>query len=103
MDNLQIILGPVISEKSIANTAANRYTFYVAKKSSKQEIAKAVEENFKVNVLDVKVVNIRGKKVTFGKRRIAGKKVDTRKAMVTIKAEQKIDIFDLGQTKEKNK
>ena len=45
------------------------------------------------------LVNIRGKKVRFGKKRIEGKKKDRRKAIVTVKAGQKIDIFDIGQEK----
>ena len=97
MEITRVILAPVISEKSINITAANKYTFYVAKTASKKEIAKAVGKKFNVDVLDVKVINIRGKKVRFGKNRIAGKRKDKRKAVVTIRAEQRIDIFDLVQ------
>ena len=100
MELTKVIIGPVITEKSIKNTVANKYTFYVSKKAAKRQISRAVEELFKVNVLDIKVINIRGKKVRFGKKRIPGKQKDKRKAVVTIKAEQKIDIFDLGQEKE---
>lgn len=99
MDITRVITGPVISEKSISNTAANRFTFYVAKQANKKEISQAVEQKFKVNVLEVRVINVRGKKVRFGKKRVEGKKADKRKAVVTIKAGQKIEIFDLGQEK----
>lgn len=97
MELTQVIIGPVISEKSILDTAANRYSFYVDKKATKKEIAHAVEKNFKVDVLDAKVINIRGKRLYFGKKRIAGQKSDKRKAVLTVKAGQKIDIFDIGQ------
>ena len=97
MEITKVLLGPVVSEKSIRNTAVNNYTFYVAKKATKNEVSIAVNKQFSVDVLKVKIVNIRGKKVRFGKKRIAGKKKDRRKAIVTIKAGQKIDIFDLGQ------
>lgn len=97
MELTKVILGPVISEKSIGNTAINRYTFYINKNATKNEVSLAVEKQYKVDVLDVKVINIRGKKVQFGKKRIKGKRNDKRKAIVTIKAGQKIEIFDLGQ------
>ena len=99
MELSRVILGPVISEKSMEHTAINRYTFYVNKKATKKEVSQAVEKQYKVDVLDVKVINIRGKRVTFGKKRIKGKRSDKRKAIVTIKAGQKIEIFDLGQEK----
>lgn len=100
MDTTIVLLGPVISEKSIENTTSNNYTFYVAKKATKKEIAEAVTKQFDVEVLQVKIVNIRGKKVRFGKKRIEGKKKDKRKAIVTIKAGQKIEIFDFGQAQQ---
>lgn len=101
MELTDVIISPIISEKSLNNTAKNRYTFHVHKNATKHEIKNAVEHKFNVDVLDVKVINIRGKKVTFGKKRISGKKEDKRKAVVTIKAEQKIEVFDLGQEKKK--
>lgn len=102
-DPTKVIIGPIISEKSIGNTASNRYTFQVTKDATKASIEKAVTEIFKVEVLEVKVINIRGKKVRFGRKRIPGKKEDKRKAVVTIKAGQKIEIFDLGQDKKGGK
>lgn len=99
MELTDVIICPIISEKSLNNTAKNRYTFQVHKNATKNEIKNAVATKFNVDVLDIKVINIRGKKVTFGKKRISGKKEDKRKAVVTIKAEQKIDVFDLGQEK----
>ncbi|OIN94700.1 50S ribosomal protein L23 [candidate division WWE3 bacterium CG06_land_8_20_14_3_00_42_16] len=91
-----ILLGPVISEKSIDETARNQYTFWVSKNATKRQIAQAVELQFKVDVLDVKVINIRGKKVHFGKIRKEGKRQDRRKSVVTIKPDQKIEIFETG-------
>ncbi len=99
MDIDKIIIAPVISEKSINSTAKNRYTFLVANSASKGEIKLAVQKHFGVDVLDIKVINIRGKKVRFGRKKIEGQKNDKRKAIVTIKAEQKIDVFDIGQDK----
>jgi len=92
----EIIMSPVISEKSIARTTTNQYTFIVTKDATKKEIANAVTEKFNVTVLDTKVVNVRGKKVRFGKSRREGQRQDKRKAMVVIKAGQKIELFEMG-------
>jgi len=95
MEISRVIIGPVISEKSMSATARNSYTFLVNQDASKKEIAAAVEDQFKVDVLDVRVVNLKGKKVRFGKKRIAGQRSDKRKAIVIIKPDQKIEAFDL--------
>lgn len=56
-----IILRPIITEESMLGTADKKYTFSVAKDANKIEIAKAVEELFKVEVKSVNTVNCRGR------------------------------------------
>lgn len=95
MKNLnEVVRRPIITEKSIALAGKNKYTFEVARRASKGEIKKAVEKLFSVKVLDVKTANIRGKEVRTGRRRVASKKSDWKKAVVTVSAGDKIEIFE---------
>ena len=85
-----IILRPIITEESMLGTADKKYTFSVAKDANKIEIAKAVEELFKVEVKSVNTVNCRGKK-----RRFEGYTASRKKAIVTLTEDSKaIEFFD---------
>jgi large subunit ribosomal protein L23 len=86
-----IIIKPVITERSNLELSANRYTFNVNRDANKIEIRKAVEEIYKVKVLNVNTVNCKGKTRRYGK--VAGKMSDWKKAIVTLKAGEKIDAF----------
>ena len=97
MKNLyQVIKRPIITEKSTSRVAENKYTFEVDKRASKNEIGRAVEKVFGVTVLDVKTANVRGKAVRAGRRRAAAKKSDWKKAVVTVKEGEKIELFEVG-------
>ena len=88
-----IIIAPVITEKSMAGIAEKKYTFKVAKDANKFEIADAVEELFKVTVAKVNTVSMRGKKRRMG--RYEGKTASWKKAIVTLKKDSKtIEFFD---------
>ena len=78
----------------MADALAQQYTFVVHPDATKTQIRHAVEEIFKVNVLRVNTVNVRGKSRTFARRgvRTRGKQSDFKKAVVTIKAGQKIEL-----------
>lgn len=91
----KILIRPIITEKTIGLSEAGKYTFEVTPGSSKIEIAKAVTNRFNVTVLDVKTINKAGKKVTFGKNRIQGRRSDSKKAIVTLKKGDKISIFEI--------
>jgi large subunit ribosomal protein L23 len=81
----------VISEKSNrVGELANQYVFKVAKSANKQQIKSAVEKLFKVDVLDVSVMNVKGKTKSF--RQKAGKRPDWKKAYVRIQEDQMIDF-----------
>ena len=88
-----IIIAPVITEKSMAGIADKKYTFKVAKDANKLEIADAVEKLFKVSVAKVNTVSMRGKKRRMG--RYEGKTASWKKAIVTLKKNSKtIEFFD---------
>lgn len=86
-----IILRPIITEKSVTLSAENKYTFAVDPKSNKCEIRSAVEQIFKVKVLSVNTLNVKGKPKRWG-RRYKGHKSDWKKAIVTLKEGDKIEI-----------
>jgi large subunit ribosomal protein L23 len=90
-DPRDVIIRPVISEKSYAMIGLNRYTFEVAKTASKPQIATAVSEIFGVTVTDVNTMNVTGKP-----RRVRYAKGHTRnwkKAVVTLKEGDSIELF----------
>jgi len=90
-DPRDIIIRPVISEKSYDMIAINRYTFEVAKTASKPQIAQAVTEVFGVTVTSVNTMNVTGKprRVRVAK----GKTRDWKKAVVTLKEGDSIEFF----------
>ena len=88
-----IILKPIITEKSMDGIAAKRYTFKVAVDATKPEIASAVEAMFDVEVLTVNTINMKKKPKRLGVH--AGFTGEWKKAIVTLKPESKsIAFFD---------
>jgi len=77
-----IIIAPVITEKSNDELQAGKYTFRVNKKATKIDIRNAVEKLFEVKVLNVNTMSVKGKEVRRGKT--TGKTSDWKKAIVTI-------------------
>ena len=88
-----IIIRPLITEESMAMTQEKRYAFEVMKNATKPEIAKAVEEMFKVDVLSVNTMNMKRKPKRLGVH--AGYTKAWKKAIVTLKPDSKtIEFFD---------
>ena len=88
-----IIIRPTITEKSMDLTAEKKYVFKVAKDATKPEIARAVEELFKVDVLCVNTINMKRKPRRL--RFSAGYTAAWKKAIVTLKPDSKtIEFFD---------
>ena len=77
-----VIIAPVITEKSNDGLQEGKYTFEVNKKATKVDIAQAVEKLFEVKVLKVNTITVRGKNKRVG--RYVGKTSDWKKAIVTI-------------------
>ena len=78
----EIILAPVVTEKSSADMQEGKYTFRVAKKATKVEIKNAVEKLFEVKVLKVNTMTVKGKEKRVGVHQ--GRTSDWKKAIVTI-------------------
>ena len=78
----EIIVRPVITEKSNDEMQSGKYTFEVNKKATKVEIAKAVEKLFEVKVLSVNTISVKGKQKRVGAH--VGMTSDWKKAIVTI-------------------
>ena len=85
-----VILAPHITEKATVLSELNKVVFRVADDASKDEIAAAVEELFKVNVLKVNTMVTKGKVKRF--RGVVGKRSDVKKAIVTLAEGQSIDV-----------
>ncbi len=94
MDARDIILAPLITEKSMTGTAVQQYTFEVDPRATKTQIKNAVAEIFGVTVVSVNTINLAGKKKNFARRgrRSSGVQSDWKKAIVTIAPGQKIEL-----------
>ena len=94
MNFTEVLIAPILSEKSvITKDEQNRYTFRVNPNANKTEIKKAVETLFKVKVSAVRTANLPGKMHRVGRHE--GYRSDWKKAVVTVKAGQKIDVTSL--------
>ena len=90
-DHRDVLLAPVVSEKSYSLLDQNKYTFLVHRDSNKTEIKIAVEQVFNVKVTSVNTLNRPGKRrrTRFG----YGSRADTKRAIVSVAEGQRIDIF----------
>ena len=98
MDARDVIVAPLITEKSMTVTAIQQYAFEVHPRATKTQIRLAVQEIFKVDVIKVNTVNVGGKLKNFARRgvRTSGKQSDWKKAVVTLKPGQKIELGGLN-------
>jgi large subunit ribosomal protein L23 len=94
-----MLLKPLITEKSLAGTASRRYSFLVELLDTKTKIKADVEKAFGVKVISVRTMHIHGKTYRTGKRGLHAKAADHKKAIVTIKPDQKIELFDTPEAK----
>ena len=92
MNPRSVIIRPVISEKTYALLAANKYTFRVHDDATKPQVRQAIEAIFGVRVQDVRTQNVKAK----SKRRglYAGKRRQWKKAIVTLHPEDTIELFE---------
>ena len=90
-----ILKKPLISEKTVGLSKQNFYTFLVDKKARKPEVAKAVKDQFNVDVLSVKMMTMKPETKQQRTRRGYFTVPGLKKAIVVVKAGQKIDLFDL--------
>lgn len=92
-----VLKRPIITEKSMKEAAFNQYTFAVATLATKIEIGQAVRQFFGVEPISIKIINVKGR--LLGKSRIRKKirSANWKKAIVSLKAGQKIDAFEVGE------
>jgi large subunit ribosomal protein L23 len=95
--NPYLIKQPVITEKSVRlATERNTYTFEVAQTATKHQVAQALRELYGVEVVAIRtIVNQAGTSRT-GRRRLKTKGTKVKKALVTLKEGQKIDLFEMA-------
>ncbi|MGQ9456582.1 MAG: 50S ribosomal protein L23 [Armatimonadota bacterium] len=91
-DPYSIIKRPLITEKSMNLTALGKYAFEVDPNANKIEIARAIHEIFGVDVVKVNTVSVKPKTKRMG--RFVGKTGGMKKAYVTLKSGQRIQIFE---------
>ncbi len=89
-----VILAPVVSEKSYALLDEGRYTFLVDPRANKTQIKQAVQAIFGVRVTSVNTLNRQGKRKRFGLTH--GQRKRTKRAIVTLAEGEQIDIFETG-------
>ncbi|TAL39234.1 MAG: 50S ribosomal protein L23 [Spirochaetes bacterium] len=92
MDHNDTIVKPVLSEKSTEFASQGKYVFRVAMKANKPLIRKAIKELFNVTAKKINIVNVRGKKKRV--RAQYGFTSSWKKAVVTVKAGEKIELFE---------
>ena len=92
MEARDILVRPLITERTTQLMAEGKYVFVVVKAANKIEIAKAVSEIFKVKVAKVNTVNVLGKKKRMG--RTQGKRPDYKKAIVKLAPGETIEFFE---------
>jgi len=91
-DPREVVLSPVVSEKSYALLDTNTYTFIVRPDANKTEIKEAVQAIFSVRVTNVNTLNRKGKRKRT--RQIVGVRKSTKRALVTLHPDDKIEIFE---------
>ena len=93
-DPRSVIIRPVVSEKSYALLDAGVYTFIVAPDANKTEIRQAVESIFSVRVTKVNTLNRKGKRKRNRRTFTYGTRPDTKRAVVTLAAGDRIELFE---------
>ncbi|MEX0873555.1 MAG: 50S ribosomal protein L23 [Actinomycetota bacterium] len=91
-DARDIIISPIVSEKTYAEAERGKYTFVVAPRATKPDIRRAVEQIWNVRVRSVNTMRRRGKQVR--RRFVQGTRSDVRRAVVTLAPGEKIAIFE---------
>ena len=92
MHNEEILLSPIITEKSSLLQESNKYVFKVHKNSNKFQIKSAIEEVFDVTVENVNVMKVKGKNKTYGRNRVLTPA--WKKAVITLKLGDSITLYE---------
>jgi large subunit ribosomal protein L23 len=97
METYEVLLRPVVSEKSTELASLNKYTFQVSRRANKIDVKRAVEDRYKVTVATVRTINVPAKEkgagyISVNKRR-RGLNTPWKKAIVTLAPGQRIEDF----------
>lgn len=92
LDITKLIISPWVTEKSSILASENKYVFLVDVSANKTEIEKAIVNLYKVRPVKINIMNVKGKKVSRGGR-VTGERKDVRKAIVTLKKGDSIDVL----------
>lgn len=92
---MNILIKPIITEKAMKEAQLGRFTFEVAMEANKQSIAKTAAEMFKVHPLKVKTTIVKGRRQKVGKRRQETALSPWKKAVIYLKKDEKIALFDI--------
>jgi len=88
----KILVKPLVTEKATNLSGQNKYVFIVGINTNKIEVAKAIEEVYGVNPVGVNIIKMKGKQVARG--RVAGRRKDFKKAIVTLKKGETIQVYE---------
>lgn len=91
-DVSDVIVQPLVSEKAAGLAGANQYVFIVRKWANRLQVRAAMKSMYGVSPLSINMLNVRGKKVRFGRNN--GKRSDWKKAIVTLPAGQRINVHE---------
>lgn len=103
MDIRDVLIKPIISEEAMRLASLGKYSFIVADKADKQIIKKTIMKLFNVHVVSVATTTLKGKTKRVGMRRTEKVVASVKKAIVTLKKGEKIDLFEPGGGEEEKK
>lgn len=86
-----------MTEKSLTLASRGFYTFEVNRHVAKREIAEAIKKEFSVDVVSISTITMKGKSKRVGKMRQEIRHGDSKKAIVRLKKDQKIELFETGK------
>lgn len=92
MQLFEVLRKPLVTEKNTAMQTQGKYTFKINSDATKNQVKQAVEKAFKVTVISVNVMNVRGQEKLVGRKKVASGQ--WKKAVVTLKPGDKIQIFE---------
>lgn len=101
LNGADIIIRPIITEKGMREAARGCFTFEVQRFSKKNQIRDAVGNLFKVDVLDVRTIIVKGRKKRVGRKRNVVRVGPWKKAIVCLASGQKIDLFEVVKDEQK--
>lgn len=95
----QVIIRPIVTEKSTLQQKGGKYSFAVNKKATKIDVKKAIKQLYGVDVLKVNIISTPGKERLAGRGRIITKRKEQKKVMIIIESKQSLDIHKLVGSK----